>query len=573
MSMAMTPSISGDDGGDHRFGHVLGKNSMLTQNSYSSMYLNDVANTTMDRSRSSGMNDGGYFLMQGVPSMNYMGHMRHHVPFVPTDDIFAVQSESPDSHVPSAKNDDLNLESDYERLYLNRMHNDSGEEGKDYGGRITEKNHYMNATEKPRSHKIHVRGKKGQVGGALDNGVGVSNRRLEAGTALELTELLVSCAQAVSVGDSLRAFGTLQQLRKNGVSPNGNGLHRVIYYFCEALEVRMNGLGTRAYFEAAYGNQLSVSTLLKVTKTALNFIPMFKIAHYFANQSILKAAEGATSLHIVDYGMFFGLQWPCLINALADRNEGPPMLTITAIGFPQPGDNPAKQLEDIGDRLSEYAKTYNVPFKYHAIAASNWEDLDLLSHTAHNGVEEVLVVNCIHSLHHVLDECILASDKSTSCPRQRLLEKVCKLSPNLFVMASLNAAHNSPFFVPRFKEALNYYCSKFDMVDTVWDNSPERMTIEKDCFYRDILNVIACEGPERVERPEMYKQWQARIERAGFLQMPIMPIMLPRSRAFLKKYYHKDFHIDHSANCWMLLSWKGRTMEAISAWKPRIMHN
>ncbi|KAH7430973.1 hypothetical protein KP509_08G022700 [Ceratopteris richardii] len=177
----------------------------------------------------------------------------------------------------------------------------------------------------------------------------------------------------------------------------------------------MNGLGTRAYFEAAYGNQLSVSTLLKATKTALNFIPMFKIAHYFANQSILKAAEGATSLHIVDYGMFFGLQWPCLINALADRNEGPPMLTITAIGSPQPGDNPAKQLEDIGDRLSEYAKTYNVPFKYHAIAASNWEDLDLLSHTAHNGVEEVLVVNCIHSLHHVLDECILASDKSTSC--------------------------------------------------------------------------------------------------------------------------------------------------------------
>ncbi|KAK3006892.1 hypothetical protein RJ639_009581 [Escallonia herrerae] len=35
------------------------------------------------------------------------------------------------------------------------------------------------------------------------------------------------------------------------------------------------------------------------------------------------------------------------------------------------------------------------------------------------------------------------------------------------------------------------------------------------------MNVIACEGAERIERPETYKQWQVRNLRAGFRQLPL----------------------------------------------------
>lgn len=50
---------------------------------------------------------------------------------------------------------------------------------------------------------------------------------------------------------------------------------------------------------------------------------------------------------------------------------------------------------------------------------------------------------------------------------------------------------------------------------TVARDSAERMLVERDIFGAAAMNVIACEGGDRVERPEAYKQWQARNQRAG----------------------------------------------------------
>ena len=37
---------------------------------------------------------------------------------------------------------------------------------------------------------------------------------------------------------------------------------------------------------------------------------------------------------------------------------------------------------------------------------------------------------------------------------------------------------------------------------------------------KEILNVVVCEGWERVKRPETYKQWQVCSLRVGFIQLP-----------------------------------------------------
>jgi len=55
---------------------------------------------------------------------------------------------------------------------------------------------------------------------------------------------------------------------------------------------------------------------------------------------------------------------------------------------------------------------------------------------------------------------------------------------------------------------------------TVADNDEARILIERDLLGTDILNVVACEGAERIERPETYKQWKARSLKAGFKQLP-----------------------------------------------------
>ncbi|KAL9843347.1 Scarecrow-like protein 9 [Arabidopsis thaliana] len=95
----------------------------------------------------------------------------------------------------------------------------------------------------------------------------------------------------------------------------------------------------------------------------------------------------------------------------------------------------------------------------------------------------------------------------------------------------------------------------------------ERMFLEMEVFGREALNVIACEGWERVERPETYKQWHVRAMRSGLVQVPFDPSIMKTSLHKVHTFYHKDFVIDQD-NRWLLQGWKGRTVMALSVWKP-----
>lgn len=376
---------------------------------------------------------------------------------------------------------------------------------------------------------------------------------------VDLRSLLVDCAQAVGANNLRKANEIVQELRQH-VSPHGSASQRVAHYFTEGLVARLAGTGAQLY-TAMSNNRPSAANMLKAFRLIVEVCPYAKLAHLFANQNILKVAEGASRVHIVDYGILYGVQWPCLISALAERKGGPPFLRITGIEFPQPGVNPAERVEETGRRLAEYAKAYNVPFEYQAIA-SKWEDIEPAALNLQEG--EVLVVNCIQRLRHLLDETVMSPS-----PRRKVLSRMHSLNPDIVLIAVSNAGYNAPFFVSRFREALYHFSSKFDMIETtVGDGeNPQRMMIEGECLGRDILNVVACEGHERLERPETYRQWQARFQRAGFVPLTLGHSVLTKARDVVKAFYHKDFTVDDDSK-WMLLGWKGRIVEGLSAWKP-----
>ena len=80
------------------------------------------------------------------------------------------------------------------------------------------------------------------------------------------------------------------------------------------------------------------------------------------------------------------------------------------------------------------------------------------------------------------------------------------------------------------------------------------------------LKFKPCEGSERVQRPETYKQWQVRNTRAGFKQLPLNEELMAKFRSKLKEY-HRDFVLDENNN-WMLQGWKGRIFNASTCWFP-----
>ena len=95
---------------------------------------------------------------------------------------------------------------------------------------------------------------------------------------------------------------------------------------------------------------------------------------------------------------------------------------------------------------------------------------------------------------------------------------------------------------------------------------PDRHILDQDIFGREILNVVACEGLERVERAEPYRQWQSRTLRSGFQQLPLNPEIIDRIKGSMKNY-DRNYGMGEDGS-WFLTGWKGHIMHAFAAWEP-----
>ncbi|CAK9179441.1 unnamed protein product [Ilex paraguariensis] len=388
-------------------------------------------------------------------------------------------------------------------------------------------------------------------------GKGRGKRQNGKKEVVDLRTLLIHCAQAVAADDRMTIYELLKQIRQHS-SPFGDGNQRLAHCFANGLEARMAGTGSQIH-KALVSKRASAADYLKAYHLYLTSCPFRKISNFASNRTILIKAENAMRIHIIDFGILYGFQWPTFIQRMSSRNGGPPMIRITGIEFPQPGFRPAERIEETGRRLADYAQSFKVPFEYTAIA-NKWEHIKVEDLKIDK--DEFLVVNCLYRSENLLDETV-----AVSSPRNIVINLIRKINPDIFIHGIVNGAYNAPFFVTRFREALFHFSALFDMLET---NVPrehcQRMLIEREYFGREALNVIACEGWERVERPETYKQWHVRNLRAGFTQIPFDREIMERATNKVRSY-HKDFLIDEDSQ-WLVQGWKGRIIYALSCWKP-----
>lgn len=375
---------------------------------------------------------------------------------------------------------------------------------------------------------------------------------------IDLRTLLVLCAQAVAADDHRNAQELLKQIRQHS-NRFGDGNQRLAHIFADGLEARLAGTGSQIY-KGLVSKRTSSADILKAYHLFLAACPFRKISNFMSNITIRTSSENSMRVHVIDFGILYGFQWPTFIQRLSWRTGGPPKLRITGVDFPQPGFRPAERIKETGRRLAAYAEAFNVPFEFNAIA-TKWETIQLEELKIDR--DEFLVVTCFYRGKNLLDESVVVDS-----PRNNFLSLIRKINPNLFIHGITNGAFNAPFFVTRFREALFHYSALFDMLETIVPREDwERMLIEKEIFGREALNVIACEGCERVERPETYKQWQARILRAGFSQQRFDRETIKMAIEKVRSGYHKDFVIDEDSQ-WLLQGWKGRIIYALSCWTP-----
>ncbi|KAI7755365.1 LOW QUALITY PROTEIN: hypothetical protein M8C21_004305, partial [Ambrosia artemisiifolia] len=379
-----------------------------------------------------------------------------------------------------------------------------------------------------------------------------------ANESIDIRTLLINCAQSVATDDYKVASEQLKHIRQHA-SPSGNASQRLAHIFALGLEARMSGTGSQIY-ESQKTTGISSADKLKAFQSYMSSCPFKKNEIYFANRTIYEAALSSSTLHIVDFGIAYGFQWPILIKHLGDKPGGPPKLRITGIDFPQPGFRPAERLEETGRRLATYCERFKVPFEYNAIAIQNWETISIDDLKLQRN--EFLAVNALARFENLLDETTVTD----SSPRDEVLKLIRDMKPDVFLHSIVNGTYSASFFVTRFREALFHYSALFDMLDATIDRGNEqRQNFEKEFFGRQVMNVIACEGPQRVERPETYKQWQVRTTRAGFKARRIDKDLVSQVKSKVKFSYHKDFVLDEDGK-WMLQGWKGKILYAITCW-------
>ena len=140
--------------------------------------------------------------------------------------------------------------------------------------------------------------------------------------AIDLRALLIQCAEAIASNNQPFDRELLTKIR-NHSSPYGDGSQRLANYFVDALEARIAGTGSQIY-QKLMAKRTNTSDMLKAYRLFIAACPFTNVAYYYSNQTIVDELVGQPTVHIIDFGITFGFQWPSLIQRFANREGAPP---------------------------------------------------------------------------------------------------------------------------------------------------------------------------------------------------------------------------------------------------------
>ncbi|CAI9763978.1 unnamed protein product [Fraxinus pennsylvanica] len=341
------------------------------------------------------------------------------------------------------------------------------------------------------------------------------------------------------------------------VSIQGDPSERIAAYMVEALTARMATSG-KGLYEALKCKEPPSSLRLSAMQVLFEVCPCFRFGFTAANGAILEAFKDEKRVHIIDFDINQGSQYYTLLQTMAKIPGNRPHVRLTGVDDPESVQRSVGGLKVIGRRLEQLAEDLQLSFEFQAVAA----ETALVSPSMLDCQPgEALIVNFAFQLHHMPDESV-----STVNLRDQLLRMVKGLNPKLVTVVEQDVNTNTAPFLPRFAEAYNYYSAVFESLDaTLPRNSQDRMNVEKHCLARDIVNIVACEGEERIERYEVAGKWRARMSMAGFTPRPISQNVSTEIQKVIKQYSDR-FRVKEETGA-LHFGWEDKILIVTSAWR------
>ncbi|ESW27554.1 hypothetical protein PHAVU_003G212200 [Phaseolus vulgaris] len=428
-------------------------------------------------------------------------------------------------------------------------HNDHGAEGS-----------VSNASSESQSLRLNENASEHEVGNGSGNPY--HHHEVETGEeddhhGLELVSLLTGCVDAIG---SRNVAAINQFIAKLGdlASPRGNPISRICAYFTEALAIRVTRLWPHVFHITTNSRDMVEDDETGTALRLLNQVtPIPKFIHFTSNEMLLRAFEGKDRVHIIDFDIKQGLQWPSLFQSLASRTNPPSHVRITGIGESK------QDLNETGDRLAGFAEALNLPFEFHPVV-DRLEDVRLWM--LHVKEQETVAVNCVLQLHKTL------YDGSGGALRD-FLGLIRSTNPSVVVVAEQEAEHNETRLEARVCNSLKYYSALFDCIEEsgVAQESAVRVKIEE-MYGREIRNMVACEGRERLERHEGFGKWRRMlVEEGGLRCLGVSEREISQSQLLLKMYCCENYSVkkvEKEGATAVTLSWLDQPLYTVSAWVP-----
>ncbi|URD97135.1 Scarecrow-like protein [Musa troglodytarum] len=378
-----------------------------------------------------------------------------------------------------------------------------------------------------------------------------------------LLESLLQCARLAD-SDPHLATKSLIHVRESA-SELGDPTERVAFYFAEALHRRLLGAQRKHPLPTSSPQppplDSSPEEFTLCYKVLNDACPYFKFAQLTANQAIIEATESAGRIHIVDFGIVQGVQWPSLLQALATRPSGKPS-KVRISGIPAPalgGAALAASLAATGNRLRDFAALLDLDFEFDSILTPIPE---IAASTFRVDPDELVVVNFMLQLSQLLGD--------SPEPVERILRVAKSLGPRIVTLAEYEASLNHAGFVDRFGAALDHYAAVFESLDPAMArDAAERARMERVLIGHRILEVVGpFEGQNRRVRMAPKEEWRAVMERCGFSSVPLSNYAVSQAKLLLWDYNYSSRYtlLDSPPPC-LTLAWGDRPLLTVSSWR------
>lgn len=274
--------------------------------------------------------------------------------------------------------------------------------------------------------------------------------------------------------------------------------------------------------------------------------PYMKFSQFVANQAILEAIQGEHEVHVIDFDITEGIQWPPLMSDLAQLKVS---FRITAIISDI---HTADIIKQTGRRLTEFAESVNLTFRFDQLLLQEEGDLNVID------VGQAVIANCmVHQLHMTTRKFSLVGT---------FLKGVSKLSPKVVTLVEEDLFNfskvSSLSLVEFFSEVIQHFTAFSDSLVHNFSSKGFRL-FEKDIMGLRILDCVKS-FPFNQEQKLLWKQWFSSFK--GFKPIPVSADNITQAK-LLVGLYGTSYWVEQK-NCRLSLYWETRPLVTATIWRP-----